>query len=57
MRATLAENNGIANENLRKLLSKDGSAVTANKDEDVLMAKIYDTFKMKLGKILSHHGP
>ena len=48
---------GIANENLRKMLSKDHSAVTANKDEDVLMAKTYDTFKIKLEKILSHHGP
>ena len=48
---------GIGNENLRKMMSKDDSAVTANKAEDVLMAKIYDNLKNKLGKILKNHGP
>ena len=48
---------GIGNENLRKMLSKDDSAVTVYKAEDVLMAKIHDTLKIKLGKIFKNHGP
>ena len=48
---------GIANENIRKLMSKDDSATTANKDDDVLMVKNQEFMKIKLGKILTGHGP
>ena len=48
---------GIANENIRKMLSKDDSAVSKNKDDDVLMVKNQKILKIKLGKILEGHGP
>ena len=48
---------GIANENIRKMLSKDDSAVSKNKDDDVLMVKNQKILKNKLGKILEGHGP
>ena len=48
---------GIANENIRKVISKDDSATTANKDDDVMMVKNQEFMKIKLGKILVGHGP
>ena len=48
---------GIANENIRKMLSKDDSVVTANKADDVLLAKNQEVLKIKLGQILGGHGP
>ena len=48
---------GIANENLRKMLSQDDSAVTVNKANDVLIPKKQEILKIKFGKILEGHGP
>ena len=45
---------GVANENIRKLMSRDDSATTSGKADDVLLQKI---LKIKLGKILEGHGP
>ena len=51
---------GIANENLRKLISKDGSGATSGDTEKVsdgLMFSILGTKqRIKLGKILDDHG-
>ena len=43
---------GMGNENLRKMMYKDDSAVKMNKGEDVLIAKVYDTLKIRLGNTL-----
>ena len=51
---------GIVIENTRKLMSKDDSADTIGQtdgDYDLVMAKVYKEQKMKLGKILTDHGP
>ena len=51
---------GIANENVRKLISKDDSADKAAKTDGVLdttIAGIYDRMKIPLGKILCDNGP
>ena len=48
---------GVANENIRKMMSKDDSAVTQNKADDVLMNKNQKILKIRLGKILEGHGP
>ena len=51
---------GIANENVRKLISKDDSADKAAKTDGVLdttVAGIYDRMKIPLGKILCDNGP
>ena len=51
---------GIANENLRKLISKDDSGVTTGDDEkvsDALMFAVNGTKqRIRLGKILEDHG-
>jgi len=48
---------GIANENVRKILSKDDSAVTTQaKADDVLLAANQEVLKIKLGQILEGHG-
>ena len=51
---------GVANENLRKLISKDDSGTTSGntqKVSDKLMFDIYGTKQcLKLEKILSDHG-
>ena len=39
---------GIAHENVRKMLSKRDSAVTTNKDDDVLLAANQSVLKIKL---------
>ena len=41
---------GIANENVRKLLSKDDSADNTEAD-DVLLANNHEVLKIKLGQI------
>ena len=47
---------GIANENIRKLMSKDDSADPSN-TSDAQMFDIYDSrVKIKLGQILNNHG-
>ena len=48
---------GVANENIRKLMSGDESATTSGKDEDVLLEEYQKVLKMKLGKILEGYGP
>ena len=47
---------GIANENIRKLMSRDDSADTSE-DDDVLLEDYQKILKMKLGKILEGYGP
>ena len=54
------QNYGIANENVRKLISRDDSANKAAKTDGVLDATIAgmcDCMKIPLGKILCDHGP
>ena len=48
---------GIANENIRKLMSGDDSATTSGKEKDVLLEKNENFLKIKLGKILEGYGP
>ena len=48
---------GVANENIRKLMSGDDSATTSGKTDDVNLEKNNKVLKMKLGKILQGHGP
>ena len=51
---------GFANENVRKLVSKDDSANKAAKTDGVLdltIANMCDRMKIPLGKILCDHGP
>ena len=48
---------GVANENIRKLMSGDDSATTTGKDDDVLLEECQKVLKMKLGKILEGYGP
>ena len=51
---------GIANENVRKLTSKDDSGDKAAKTDGVLdltIASMRDRMKIPLGKILCDHGP
>ena len=51
---------GLANENVRKLVSKDDSGNKATKTDGVLdltIAKMCDRMKIPLGKILGDHGP
>ena len=51
---------GSANENVRKLVSKDDSANKAAKTDgvlDVTIANMCDRMKIPLGKILCDHGP
>ena len=48
---------GVANENIRKLMSGDDSATTSGKADDVLLEKNQKILKIKLGKILEGHGP
>ena len=47
---------GIANENVRKLISKDDSADKSTK-ADVTIASVCDRMKIPLGKILCDNGP
>ena len=51
---------GIANENVRKLISKDDSGDKASKTDGVLaltIASMCDCMKIPLGNILCDHGP
>ena len=51
---------GLANENVRKIASKDDSGNKATKTDGVLdltIAKMCDRMKIPLGKILGDHGP
>ena len=48
---------GVANENIRKLMSGDDSATTSGKDNDVLLEKNTKVLKIRMGKILQGHGP
>ena len=48
---------GVANENIRKLMSGDDSATTSGKDNDVLLEKNNKTLKIKMRKVLEGHGP
>ena len=48
---------GVANENIRKLVSGDDSATNSGKADDVLLEKNQKILKIKLGKILEGHGP
>ena len=51
---------GLANENVRKLVSKDDSGNKATKTDGVLdltIANMCDRMKIPLGKILCDHGP
>ena len=51
---------GIANENVRKLASKNDSGNKSAKTDEVLdltIAKMCDRMKIPLGKILGDHGP
>ena len=48
---------GVANENIRKLMSGDDSATTSGKAKDVLLEKNNKVLKIKLGKVLEGHGP
>ena len=48
---------GVANENIRKRMSGDDSAITSGKEDDVLLEKNQKILKIKLGKILEGHGP
>ena len=50
----------LANENVRKLVSKDDSGNKATKTDGVLdltIANMCDRMKIPLGKILGEHGP
>ena len=47
---------GIANENIRKIMSGDDSATTSGKDDDVLLEKNQKVLKIKLGKISKDTG-
>ena len=50
----------LANENVRKLISKDDSGNKATKTDgilDVTIAQMFDRMKIPLGKILGDHGP
>ena len=51
---------GLANENVRKLISKDDSGNKSTKTDGILdltIAKMFDRMKILLGKILGDHGP
>ena len=48
---------GVANENIKKLMSGDDSATTSGKADDILLEKNQKILKIKLGKILEGHGP
>ena len=51
---------GLANENVRKLVSQDDSANKATKTHGVLdltIANMCDRMKIPLGEILRDHGP
>ena len=49
---------GIANENIRKILSNDDSAAKGvGNTDDVLLAESQEVLKLKLGKVLEGHGP
>ena len=48
---------GIANENIRKLMSQEDSATTSGKADDVLLEKNNKTLKIKMRKVLEGHGP
>ena len=51
---------GLANENVRKLVSKDDSGNKTTKTDGVLdltIANMCDRMKIPLGKILGDHGP
>ena len=51
---------GLANKNVRKLVSKDDSANKATKTDGVLdltIANMCDRMKIPLGKVLCDHGP
>ena len=47
---------GIANENIRKILSNDDGD-DGDHGDDVLPAKNQEILKIKIGKILGGHGP
>ena len=51
------QNYGIANENVRKLISGDDSASKADGVLDVTIADMCDRMKIPLGKILCDNGP
>ena len=51
---------GLANENVRKLMSKDDSGDKTTKTDGILdltVANLFDRMKIPLGKILTDHGP
>ena len=51
---------GLANENVRKLASKDDSGNKSTKTDgilDLIIANMFDRMKIPLGKILGDHGP
>ena len=51
---------GLANKNVRKLISKDDSGNKTTKTDGILdltIAKMFDRMKIPLGKILGDHGP
>ena len=51
---------GFANENVRKLASKDDSGNKSTKTDGILdltIANMFDRMKIPLGKILGDHGP
>ena len=51
---------GLANENVRKLVSKDDSGNKSTKTDGILdltIANMFDRMKIPLGKILGDHGP
>ena len=51
---------GLANENTRKLISKDDSGSDSAKTDGILdktVAEMFDRMKIPLGKILVDHGP
>ena len=51
---------GLANENVRKLMSKDDSGDKTTKTDGILhltVANLFDRMKIPLGKILCDHGP
>ena len=51
---------GLANENVRKLASKDDSGDKTTKTDGILdltIANMFDRMKIPLGKILGDHGP
>ena len=54
------QESSLANENVRKLVSKDDSANKATKTDGVLdltIANMCDRMKIPLGKVLCDHGP